>query len=333
VLRDLAPTQPFSASDLLDPNLLVGFELSDDAGVYRLNSEMALVQTVDVFTPIVDDAFCYGQIAAANALSDVYAMGGRPLTVLNIAGFPRQKLPFEVLGDILRGALSKTREAGATVVGGHTVETSEPLFGLSVTGLVHPDRIATNAGARLGDVLLLTKSLGTGLISTAIKRESCPPDSASAAIASMTALNRGAAEAMMQIGIGAAASIGGCTDISGFGLAGHALEMARASRVRLQIETARLPLLPHVEALARDDRFVPGGTARNAESGATEVHLRPGLSAWWRHLLFDPQTSGGLLIAVRAEDAEELERELKAHGAGATTIGRVVAGESGIEVI
>jgi len=328
VLRDLAPPHSHPNSDLL-----VGFDLSDDAGVYRLSDELALVQTVDVFTPIVDDPFCYGQIAAANALSDVYAMGGRPLTVLNIAGFPRRSLPFSVLGDILRGALSKTHQAGATVVGGHTVETSEPLFGLSVTGVVHPNRIATNAGARPGDVLLLTKALGTGLISTAIKREKCPPEAESAAIASMTTLNRNAAEAMMHIGIGAQAAVGGCTDISGFGLAGHALEMARASRVRLQIDSACLPLLPHVEELARDERFVPGGALRNAESGADEVHLQSNLPAWWRHLLFDPQTSGGLLIAVRPDDAEALQRELKTRGAGATRIGCVSEGETGIEVL
>lgn len=313
--------------------MLVGFDLSDDAGVYRLSDELALVQTVDVFTPIVDDAFHFGQIAAANALSDVYAMGGRPLTVLNIAGFPRQSLPFSVLGDILRGALSKTLEAGAVVVGGHTVETSEPLFGLSVTGTVHPNHIATNAGARPGDVLILTKPLGTGLISTAIKRAACPPDAEAAAIAAMSMLNRAACEAMTQLGIGREAPVGGCTDVTGFGLLGHALEMARASGVGLKIEAARLPLLPAVAELARDDRFVAGGSRRNAEACAEQVSLSTSLQAWWPAVLYDPQTSGGLLIAVREADAATLQADLRQRGAGDTLIGHVTDGAVGIKVL
>ena len=311
-----------------DPNLLVGFDLADDAGVYRLSDDMALVQTVDVFTPVVDDAYNYGQIAAANALSDIYAMGARPLTALNIAAFPRQTLPFEILGEILRGGLDKVREAGATLLGGHTVENAEPLYGLAVTGLVHPNRITTNAGAQPGDILILTKAIGTGLISTAIKREACSEEAANAAIASMSTLNRAAAEAMIAIGIGTGRPIHACTDITGFGLLGHTLEMARGSDVCIEIESSQLPLLPDVQALAKNG-FAPGGTRRNAQtsrdaqSGFDEVRLQSTLEDYWTDILWDPQTSGGLLIAVAPERADDLHRELKARGAMGWTIGRV----------
>ncbi|MDQ3815669.1 MAG: selenide, water dikinase SelD, partial [Armatimonadota bacterium] len=184
-----------------DPNLLVGFDLADDAGVYRIAPDTALVQTVDIFTPVVDDPFAYGQIAAANSLSDIYAMGARPLTALNIAAFPRKTLPYTILGEILRGGLSKMREAGATIVGGHTVDNAEPLYGLAVTGLVHPDHVATNAGAQAGDVLVLTKPLGTGILATAIKFEACPEEVMRAATESMATLNRAACDAMIELGI------------------------------------------------------------------------------------------------------------------------------------
>ncbi|MDF2439732.1 MAG: selenide, water dikinase [Abditibacteriota bacterium] len=305
-----------------DPNLLVGFDLADDAGVYRLSDDTALVQTVDVFTPVVDDAYSFGQIAAANALSDIYAMGARPLTALNIAAFPRQTLPFEILGEILRGGLDKVREAGATLLGGHTVENAEPLYGLAMTGLVHPQRIATNAGARPGDVLVLTKALGTGLISTAIKREVCPEEVADAAIASMSTLNRAAAEAMIALGIGAGRAVHACTDITGFGLMGHALEMARGSDVCLEIESSQLPLLPQVQQLAQNG-LAPGGTGRNAQTGRDEVRLQSTLDAYWTDILWDPQTSGGLLIAIAPEHADALHHELQTRGALGWTIGHV----------
>lgn len=314
---------PLTQSTLTrDPNLLVGFDLADDAGVYRLSDDTALVQTVDVFTPVVDDAYSFGQIAAANALSDIYAMGARPLTALNIAAFPRQTLPFEILGEILRGGLDKVREAGATLVGGHTVENAEPLYGLAITGLVHPARIATNAGARPGDVLVLTKALGTGLISTAIKREACSPEVADAAIVSMSTLNRAAAEAIIALGIGADQAVHACTDITGFGLLGHALEMARGSDVCIEIDSSQLPLLPHVQHLAQNG-FAPGGTGRNAQNGNAEVQLQSTLEAYWTAIVWDPQTSGGLLIAIAPEHADALHRELQARGAQGWTIGHV----------
>ena len=305
-----------------DPNLLIGFSTSDDAGVYRLSSEMALVQTVDVFTPIVDDAFAFGQIAAANALSDLYAMGATPLTALNIAAFPRTALPFEVLGDILRGGADILRRANVALLGGHTVEAAEPLYGLAVTGTVHPDRITANAGARAGDALFLTKPLGTGLVSTAIKRQNCAPAWEASAIASMTRLNREAAQAMQVLGIGSNSAIGGATDVTGFGLLGHALELARASNVSLRIQTSALPLLPGARELAQDASNAPGGSARNALSAqAGEIEWRA--DEWWKNLAWDPQTSGGLLIAVRASEAARLEDELGARQVLVARIGSV----------
>lgn len=314
-----------------DPNLLVGFNLADDAGVYRIAADMALVQTVDVFTPVVDDAFAYGQIAAANSLSDIYAMGAKPLTALNIAAFPRKTLPFEVLGAMLRGGLSKIQEAGATILGGHTVENAEPLYGLAVTGIVHPDRIATNAGARDGDVLVLTKPLGTGIVATAIKHEACAPEVAQAAMDAMTTLNRAACEAMVALGIGDA--IHACTDITGFGLMGHAAEMARASGVALEIQSSALPLLPGVAELAQQERFITGGGSRNREHLQGFAQWPTNLPDYLRHILFDPQTSGGLLIAVRAERVDELGRELLQRGVTGALIGRAVAGTPQLRVL
>lgn len=317
MLRLFAPNNP-------DPNLLIGFSTSDDAGVYQLSPELALVQTVDVFTPIVDDAFAFGQIAAANALSDIYAMGATPLTALNIAAFPRATLPFEVLGDILRGGADILRQAGVALLGGHTVESAEPLYGLAVTGTVHPERIASNAGARDGDALFLTKPLGTGLISTAIKRQACAPSWEQAAIASMIRLNREAALAMQALGVGQGLPVGGATDISGFGLLGHALELARASDVSLRLHAEALPLLPGARELAQDASNAPGGTERNALSAAHgEVEWRA--QEWWKNLAWDPQTSGGLLIAVREQSAGALEEELRARQVLVARIGSVEA--------
>lgn len=310
--------------------MLVGFDLSDDAGVYKLSNEIALVQTVDVFTPVVDDAFDFGQIAAANALSDVYAMGGRPLTALNIAAFPRTVLPFEILGEILRGGLSKVMEAGASVVGGHTVESAELLFGLSVTGLVNPQRIATNAGARPGDVLVLTKPLGTGIVSTAIKFAACPDEIAHAAIASMAQLNRVACETMVEFGVPGV--VRACTDITGFGLLGHASEMAIASRVTLEIEARAVPLLPGIEELAQDGKYVTGGGARNAQHVADAVEYRGALPDFLGHAIVDPQTSGGLLMAVAPESVADFVRSLGLRGVTGAIIGQVLAGQPGLIV-
>lgn len=314
-----------------DPNLLVGFNLADDAGVYKLSPELALVQTVDIFTPVVDDAFDYGQIAAANALSDIYAMGARPVTVLNIAAFPRQILSYEILGDILRGGFQKVAEAEAVVAGGHTVENGEPLYGLSVTGLVHPDRIATNAGAQAGDVLVLTKPIGTGIISTAIKREACSAEIAQAAIDSMKTLNRAACEAMTEMGIGTA--IHACTDITGFGLLGHAAEMAKASGVELQIETAKVPLLPGVKKLAANGQYVTGGGARNAAHLQDLIAGDELLPEYLRHALFDPQTSGGLLIAIAPAFVKDFKRALSYRQVSGKVIGSVVDGSPRISLL
>jgi selenide,water dikinase len=319
-----------------DPNLLVGFNLADDAGVYRIAPDLALVQTVDIFTPVVDDAFHYGQIAAANSLSDIYAMGARPLTALNIAAFPRKTLSFEVLGDMLRGGLSKVSEAGATVVGGHTVENAEPLYGLAVTGLVHPDHIATNAGAQDGDVLVLTKPLGTGIVSTAIKFEACADDVARAAIESMATLNRAACEAMVAVGIdtkGSNGAVHACTDVTGFGLMGHAAEMARGSGVALEIMAQAIPLLPGVAELAANDRFVTGGGGRNESHLADFVEMSSSLPDNLRNVLFDPQTSGGLLIAVAENRASDLLHALQERGVTGTVVGRAVAGKPLIAVV
>lgn len=312
-----------------DPNLLVGFNLADDAGVYKLSAELALVQTVDVFTPVVDDAFDFGQIAAANALSDIYAMGARPVTALNIAAFPRT-LPFEILGEILRGGFEKAREAEAVIAGGHTVENAEPLYGLSVTGVVHPHRIATNAGAKSGDILVLTKPIGTGIVSTAIKREACSYEIAQAAIDSMKTLNRAACEAMTEIGIGPA--IHACTDITGFGLLGHAAEMAKASNVALKIETNQVPLLPGVDKLAADAQFVTGGGTRNAAHLGNFIEGAENLSEAMRNILFDPQTSGGLLIAVAPEFITDFQRALNYRNVPGKIIGTVTSGTAKISL-
>lgn len=226
----LPPSQP-------DPNLLVGLETCDDAGVYKINEDMALIQTVDFFTPVVDDPYSFGQIAAANALSDIYAMGGRPLTAMNIICFPIGKLELTVLAEILKGGADKIREAGAVLLGGHSVEDNEPKYGLSVTGIISPNKVLTNAGARAGDILILTKPLGIGIITTAIKGGLSSPDEILSVTAVMAALNKEAAEVMQEIGVN------GCTDVTGFGLLGHASEMARASHVRMTLDSKKVPVL------------------------------------------------------------------------------------------
>lgn len=273
------------------PDVLVGFDTSDDAGVYRLNPECALVQTVDFFTPIVDDPFTFGAVAAANSLSDVYAMGGKPLTALSILCYP-QKGDLDDLEAILRGGASKLTEAGCLLLGGHSVGDEEIKFGYAVTGVVHPDRVLANAGARPGDVLFLTKSLGTGVIATALKRGIAAEEHVAAATASMLELNKSACEAMLAFEVHAV------TDITGFGLIGHAREMASASNVTLEIETARVPLLDGARDYA-DQGALPGGLKNNLEFASCAVEADGPADP----LLFDPQTSGGLLIAIAPRDA------------------------------
>ncbi len=297
-----------------DPNLLVGFDQADDAGVYRLSDELALVQTVDFFSPIVDDPRSFGRIAAANSLSDIYAMGGRPLTALSIVGFP-EKENWDLLEGILAGGQEKLLEAGCTLAGGHSVRDDEIKFGYAITGLIHPGRILPNSAARPGDALLLTKPLGTGVISTALKRGACRESHAEAAVESMSRLNRRACELMLECHPHSA------TDITGFGLVGHAREMALASKVTLRLEAGKLPLLPG--ALDYALRFQPQGLKNNrafAECAvAYDTQLAPELLA----LLYDPQTSGGLLIALPAEEADPLLANLLAAGLDAARIGAV----------
>ncbi len=296
-----------------DPNLLVGFETSDDAGVYRVSSEMALVQTVDFITPVCDDPFVFGQIAAANSLSDVYAMGGRPVTALNLCCFPSEGVESSILADILRGGLSKILEAGAALAGGHTVKDQELKYGLSVTGLVHPDRIVRNSTARPGDRLVLTKKIGTGVIVTGAKNDLISGAPVEEALRSMAALNKTAAEVMLEVGAHA------CTDVSGFGLAGHLCEMALGSRMRINLNLLSVPVYPvSIELFGRGLRT--GVTLSNKQASADCVQLQHELPKEKEMILYDPQTSGPLVISVAAEKADFLVAELNALGVRDTAI-------------
>jgi selenide,water dikinase len=306
------------------PNLLLGLNSPDDAGVYKLSDSLAIIQTLDFFTPIVDDPYLFGQIAAANSLSDVYAKGGQPLTAMNIVCFPTNKMDLSVLKAILRGGAEKVLEAGALLVGGHSVEDEELKYGLSVTGTVPPDKLVTNAGARPGDHLILTKPLGTGIISTAIKAGMASEAVADEAARSMATLNRTASELMQATGVHAA------TDITGFGLVGHAGMIARNSRVGIRILTRQLPILPEVLSLASQG-LCPGGLHRNREFYATSVTIDKGVSRELQDIVFDPQTSGGLLISLDKNKADILLRRLKESGISqAAVIGEVTAEPPGI---
>jgi len=320
-----------------DPNVLVGFDHADDAGVYQIAPDLALVQTVDFFTPVVDDPYTFGQIAATNSLSDVYAMGGRPLTSLAMVCFP-EKGDLEILERILAGGLSKMMEAGCTVVGGHSIRDDETKFGYSVTGLIHPQHVLANAGAVAGDRLLFTKALGTGVISTAIKRGVAQGAWVEAAVRSMTTLNKTAAEVVVSgiqgAGLRPAAQTGASgptwvvhamTDVTGFGLIGHAREMALASNVGLRLFPGRIPLLEGAFDCVRAG-YIPGGLKANREFAECLVGYAEGIDDEVKTLLFDPQTAGGLLIAVAAEGANALRQALTAAGVGAVEIGEVVAG-------
>ncbi len=286
-----------------DPNLLVGINTADDAGVYKLTDEIALIQTVDFFTPIVDDPYDFGRISAANSLSDVYAMGGKPLTALNIVGFHQKFFSNNVLVQILKGGFDKVSEAGALIVGGHTIMDEELKYGLSVTGLIHPDKVVTNAGARPGDKLVLTKPLGTGIISTALKAGKDLGDLLTRAVAVMATLNKSASEAMQAVGVNA------CTDVTGFGLLGHGYEMAIASQVGFRIWARAVPIFEEAIELVNEG-YVPGGTSNNRYYLNDKVALRDGIDWAQATLLFDAQTSGGLLISVPGEKLDHLLEQL-----------------------
>lgn len=294
--------------------LLVGTETSDDAAVYKINDDLAMIQTVDFFTPVVDDPYLFGQIAAANALSDVYAMGGEPKVALNLAAFP-DCLDIEILGEILKGGADKVIEAGAVLAGGHTISDNEPKYGLCVSGFVDPKLMWKNYGAETGDVLILTKPLGTGILSTAIKGELASEDEIEAAVKNMTYLNRYARD------IAAEFSIHSCTDITGFGIAGHAMEMAKGSEKTLILDTGSLPVLKGVQAYT-EMGLIPAGAYRNREYLEEDVESRIS-GTWQEDLIYDPQTSGGLLIAVSEEEAPELLKRLNTLELPSAMIGKV----------
>jgi len=295
-----------------DENVLVGFDTADDAGVYKLTAELALVQTVDFFTPIVDDPYTFGAIAAANSVSDVYAMGGRPLSALSILAYPA-KGDLDTLREILKGGAEKLHEAECTILGGHSIADDEIKFGYAITGAIHPARVKANAGARAGDALVFTKRLGTGVIATALKRGIADERHVEAAIQSMLTLNRAACEAMLRF------DVHGCTDVTGFGLIGHAREMAVASGVTLEIAPRLLRFLEGAVEYARQGA-IPGGLKNNREFAGCAVAIDADLSAEVGDLIYDPQTSGGLLISLPEADAAALEREFPA----AYRVGRVV---------
>ena len=307
------------------PDLLVGFNQADDSGVVRLTDEMALIFTVDFFPAVVDDPVVFGRVAAANALSDVYAMGGRPLCALNIVEFPSHDLPIEMLGDVLRGGAEKVNEAGAVIVGGHTIKDSELKYGLAVTGTVHPDHIFHIGDARPGEQLVLTKPLGSGIYATALKNGELSKEQEQSFYDTMCALNRVASEEMK------GADAGACTDITGFGLLGHTLEMAQASNVTLRIDVAALPLLPGALDLAKRG-FLTGGGMSNREFAGGEIRVEGKLATDMEMVLYDPQTSGGLLVSVPAGNVGAYLETVRAKGAAeAAIIGDVLEkGESHI---
>ena len=313
-----------------DDRVLVDFRTADDAGVYRWESGPALVQTVDFFTPIVDDPYTYGEIAAANALSDVYAMGGRPLTALAIAAFPTDGLEPGTIREIVLGGYEQLRRAGVALLGGHTVQDREIKFGYAVTGAIDPDRILTNTGARPGDVLLLTKPIGTGIIATALKFDRIDLAAADPAIQSMRRSNRAAAEAIASMAPG---TVHACTDVTGFGLAGHATELAAGSGVTIDLEAEKVPLFPGLAGIAIQNRS--GGLTSNQDHFGPGVDVAPGVRPELVPILFDPQTSGGLLIAVDTVVEAEVARRLTSAGEGAWRIGRVssAAGDTRVRVV
>lgn len=290
-----------------DDNLLVGIETSDDGAIYRVTDEVALIQTLDFFPPMVDDPYLFGQVAAANALSDIYAMGGEPKVALNIVAWPNCVNP-KFLGEILRGGADKVKEAGAVLAGGHSIQDDVPKYGLSVTGFVHPDKVFKNCGARPGDVLILTKPLGTGIVNTAVKAEMASEQAGQEVIRVMTTLNRTAKHVIERY------EIHSCTDVTGFGLAGHCIEMAEGSGVTIEIDGAALPLQEAAAAYARMG-LIPEGAYKNRSFAGDRVDVS-GVEEWLRDIFFDPQTSGGLLVSVTPEDAEAIMKDLEHAGIG-----------------
>jgi selenide,water dikinase len=310
--------QPF------DPNLLVGFDTADDAGVYRLRDDLALVQTLDFFTPIVDDPFDYGRIAALNSINDVWAMGGRPVTAMAITCFPKKGVDFSILQEIMRGGLSVLTENKVSLVGGHSVDNEQIMFGYSVTGVIDPNRIATNSGARPGDLIILTKPIGTGVISTGIKRAKASPEVVKESVATMMTPGKYAAEAIEKF------AVKGATDVTGFALLGHAWEMACASKVTIEIDSARVPLISGALELAAAG-MITGADKTNREYVGEDVEISPAIDPILVKLFFDPQTAGGLLMAIPEEKADDLVVELRRSYPRAEVIGRV--GERGLKAM
>ena len=304
-----------------DPNLLVGYETRDDAGIYRLNDETAIITTADFITPPVNDPYLFGQVAAANALSDVYAMGGRPITCLNLVSFPSKKLPMEALHQIISGALSKITEAEAVLAGGHSIDDDEPKFGLAVTGTVHPQQYWTNKGAQPGDALILTKPIGSGVLFNANLKKWVSTQALDECLAVLTTLNKVAAEIMPGFEIHAV------TDVTGFGLAGHGYEMAKASKVRMEFSFETIPIL--LEALAMYQKGIRTGVnAYNRQLVAPHIVFEKNLPAWHREIVYDPQTSGGLLVAVPGSQAPDLLNALKQNG---VTLARIIGQVTALE--
>ena len=299
-----------------DPNLLVGFDKADDAGVYRLRDDLALVQTLDFFTPIVDDPFTYGRIAALNSINDVWAMGGTPVTAMAITCFPKKGVDFEILKEIMRGGLSVLMENKVALVGGHSVDNEQIMFGYSVTGVIDPNHVATNAGAKPGDVIILTKPIGTGVISTGIKRAKAAPEVIAESIATMMTPGKYAAEAISRF------DVRGATDVTGFALLGHAWEMACASSVTIEIDSARVPLINGAFELAAAG-MLTGADKTNREYVGEDVEISPAIDPNLVKLLYDPQTAGGLLLAVAVEKADDLLSDLRVNYLRAEIIGRV----------
>jgi selenide,water dikinase len=300
-----------------------GMESLDDAGVYKLSDDLAIIQTIDFFTPIVDDPYDFGQIAVANALSDVYAMGGKPLTAMNVVCFPINKLDISILKDILKGGIDKMMEADVTLVGGHSIDDAELKYGLSVTGIVHPKRLVTNAGAKVGDKLVLTKPLGTGIISTALKAGKVSKETVAKVTKYMASLNKKASELMQEVGANA------CTDITGFGFLGHACQLAQNSQVGMKINSSSIPVFAEVANFAKAG-LLPGGLHRNREFYGKMVEFSKQTPAYIKDILFDPQTSGGLLISLAREEAESLVARLKKAGVPeAAIVGEVISKPAG----
>jgi len=301
-----------------DPRVLIDTRTSDDAAVYKINDETAVIQTVDFFTPVVDDPYDFGAVAASNALSDIYAMGGKPIFVLNIAGFPTSRLPGEVLESIIKGAASITAEAGIFILGGHTIENTEPIFGMAVTGTVHPEKILSNSNARPGDILILTKPIGTGIITTGIKKGQANDRMISETVALMKQLNKAASE------VAARHPVNACTDITGFGLAGHLAAMIIASKVSAEINSSQVPIIPGTFDLLRLG-LIPGGTKRNREYYDSLISWEPHINEDYRLIFSDAQTSGGLLFSVPEKAGKSLLEDLKNHGVNyAVIIGKIL---------